>query len=69
MKNAITVVLEKDLHEGNAEALAAAISQMRGVLSVKLNVSDLETHIATERARHDLIQSVWNVLKNPRVDA
>jgi hypothetical protein len=38
--NTLTVVLEKDMRDDDAETLLTAIRQMRGVLSVKGNVSD-----------------------------
>lgn len=52
--NALTVVLEKDMREDDAQALLSAIRQLRGVLSVDGNVSDMNSHIAYARARGDL---------------
>lgn len=60
--NALTVVLERDIREDDARALIAAIRLLRGVLSVNGNVSDLEAHIADERARHDLGQKLMDIL-------
>lgn len=60
--NALTVVLEKDMREDDAEQLLCAIRQLRGVLSVSGNVADLTDHIAQERARHDLGIKLWSVL-------
>lgn len=60
--NALTVVLEKDIRDDDAEALLAAIRQLRGVLSVSGNVADMDDHIAQERVRHDLGQKLWDVL-------
>ena len=60
--NALTVVLEKDIRDGDAEALLAAIRQLRGVLTVSGNVADLGSHVAQERARHDLGEKLWHVL-------
>lgn len=60
--NALTVVLEKDIRDDDAEALLAAIRQLRGVLSVSGNVADLDSHLAQERARHDLGEKLWRVL-------
>ena len=47
--NALTVVMEKDMRDDDAEALIAAIRQLRGVLSVSGNVADLG-------------QKLWSVL-------
>ena len=60
--NALTVVLEHDIRDDDAEDLLAAIRQLRGVLSVSGNVSDLDAHIAQARARHDLGEKLWLVL-------
>ena len=60
--NALTVVLEKDIRDDDAEALLAAIRQLRGVLSVSGNVADMGDHIAQERARRDLGEKLWRVL-------
>lgn len=52
--NALTVVLEKDMREDDAKAVINAISQIRGVLSVIPNVTDMRDHIAQERARREI---------------
>lgn len=52
--NALTVVLEKDMREDDAQDLLSAIRQLRGVLRVEGNVSDINSHIAYARARGDL---------------
>lgn len=60
--NALTVVLEKDIRDDDADALFAAMRQLRGVLSVSGNVADLGSHLAQERARQDLGEKLWRVL-------
>ncbi len=60
--NALTVVLENDIRDDDAEALLNAIRQLRGVLSVSGNVADMESYLAQERARHDLGEKLWRVL-------
>lgn len=60
--NSVTVVLEKDIRVDDAEVLIAAIRQLRGVLSVTGNVSDLSAHVAQERARHELGERLLAVL-------
>lgn len=60
--NALTIVLEKDIRDDDAEALLSAIRQLRGVLSVSGNVADLGSHLAQERARRDLGEKLWRVL-------
>lgn len=60
--NALTVVLENDIREDDAQALIAAIKQLRGVLSVDANITDLAAHVAGERARHELGQKLMAIL-------
>lgn len=60
--NALTVVLETDIRDDDAETLIAAIRQLRGVLSVTGNVVEIGDHIAQERARRDLGEKLWQVL-------
>lgn len=49
--NALTVVLAEDIREDDVEPLIQAIGLLRGVLSVKSYVVDLQAHIAKERAK------------------
>ena len=63
--NSITVVLERDIREDDAEPILAAIRQIRGVLSATGNVADLESHLAQERARSELGQKLLAVLRSP----
>lgn len=60
--NALIVVLEKDIREDDAQAIIAAIGQLRGVLSVKGNVADIQTQIAQDRVRHELGGKLLEVL-------
>lgn len=60
--NALIVVLDQDIREDDIDSLCVAINHFRCVASVDKNVSDLESHIAYERARHDLRQQLVDVL-------
>lgn len=60
--NTLTVVLEHDIREDDAEVLLSAIRQLRGVLSVTGNVADTTAHMAEERARHKLGQELLAVV-------
>lgn len=60
--NTLTVVLEKDIRDDDAEALLSVIRQLRGVLSVSGNVADLTAHMAEERAKRELGDKLWQVL-------
>jgi len=65
--NTLTVVLERDIREDDAEGLLDAIRHMRGVLSVAGNVADSSEYMAVERARHELRMKLWEAL-NPKKD-
>lgn len=58
----LTVVLERDTRDDDAEPLIAAIRQMRGVLSVTGVVVSPEAHMAQERARRELGEKLMAVL-------
>lgn len=62
--NSLTVVLEADIRDDDAQALLSAISQLRGVLKVSGNVSDLEAHVAMTRARHEIEQKLWAAFRS-----
>lgn len=60
--NTLTVVLERDMRDDDAESLLQAISHFRGVLHVSGNVSDPESYMAEERARRDLGKKLFDVV-------
>lgn len=60
--NAITVVLENDIRDDDAETILTAIRMVRGVLSATPNVSELSDHIAQERVRRELGDKILEVL-------
>ena len=61
--NSLTVVLEDDIRDDDAQALLSAIAQLRGVLCVSGNVSDLGTYVAQTRARQELEKKLWAALR------
>ena len=60
--HSLTVVFEKDVRVDDAQAWIDAIKMMHNVLSVEYHVTDLEDHMAQERARHRLGDKIWEVL-------
>ena len=58
----ITVVLERDLLEEDAEDICKAIRQLRGVIEAKANVVDIMQFGAEQRAAAKLRRKVWEVL-------
>ena len=59
----LTVVLDEPVRiEDDAQPLIQAISQLRGVVSVKANVADFGIYAAEERARYRLLGELRDVL-------
>lgn len=61
--NGFLVTLEHDIRVDDAQPLMDAILQLRGVISVTPNVSDIEAHLAQERVRLELRKKLWEVLE------
>lgn len=62
--HALTVVLENNIREDDAQPLIIAIKMLRGVLSVEPHLSNIDVHVAEDRARHKLISEMWKILSN-----
>jgi hypothetical protein len=60
--NFLTVILEKDIKDEDAEPLIQAIKCLRGVLNVTPNVSDPTALLAEQRAKAELSAKLWKVL-------
>ena len=60
--NTLTVVLERDIRDDDAEVLLSAIRQLRGVLHVEGNVANVGAFMAEERARHELGQKLIEIV-------
>lgn len=64
--HSLTVVLENDIRIDDAEALINAIRQMRRVIAVEPNVSDVSDMVAISRARNELTGKIWEALNGKR---
>lgn len=60
--NGLIVTLESDLRDDEADALVALIRQIRGVCHVEKSVADPESHMAKERAKHELRMSILHLI-------
>jgi len=60
--NYLTVVLERNLRDDDAEGLINAIKMLRGVLEVKPNIANAADFLAETRARQDIGEKLWGVL-------
>jgi len=59
--SAVVVIFEKDIREDDAEVLIGA--WFRGVLDVKPQVANLETLVAEARAKSEVRQKIYDVLR------
>ena len=60
----LTVVLDKDYRVDDAKSIIEAISMIKGVLTASATVSNVDTYVAYSRARLDLENKLWSVLKD-----
>ena len=60
--NSLTIVLEKDVRDDDVEALISAVMQLRNVLSVEKNVTNVSDVVARQRARQELGKKLLDVL-------
>ncbi len=56
--HSLTVVLDKDLRDDDAEPLMDAIRMLRGVLKVSGVAADLTSNMAQARARQELLMKL-----------
>jgi len=59
---ALTVILEKDIREDDAEQIINAIRMIKYVLDVKGIVSDPVTYMAQARERRDIGERLFKIL-------
>ena len=62
--NSIVVALEDDIREDDAEAIMSAILQLRGVIKVSGNVSNIDSWTADGRAKHKLGMKLWAIIND-----
>ena len=60
--NALVVVLDQDIRSDDAETIINAIKALKHVVSVKGNVSDINSHTAEAIAKHKLQHKIFEVL-------
>jgi hypothetical protein len=56
--NGFFVTLDENIREDNAQSTIEAIKHIKGVLTVKANISDISEHVVSERIRHDLYMKI-----------
>ena len=60
--HSLTVVLDHDIRDDDAESILTAIRMIKGVLSVRPKVADMDSHMAEERARRDFGLKLWEII-------
>lgn len=66
--NSLTVVLDKDYREDDAQVLIAAIKILRGVIEVTGNVADVQAFVAESRARREMAEKLFAALASYTLD-
>ncbi len=56
--HSITLVLDKDMRDDDAESLIEACRQLRRVISVTPNISDPNVHVAEQRCRYRVVTEI-----------
>ena len=62
--NSLTVVLSADTRDDDCECIKNAITMIKGVLCVDLNVRDMESYIAVTRERTEIENKLWKALRD-----
>lgn len=61
--HSLTVVLERDMRDDDAEPILHAIRMIKGVVSVKGEVADPASFMAVMRARRELCEKLLDVIQ------
>jgi len=59
----LTVVIEPNMRADDCAEIVNAIGLIKGVISVKMHVSDSNHHMAVETARQELVGKIWKALE------
>jgi len=60
--NWLTVALQRDIRDDDAELIIKAISQIKGVLKVEAHVADIEQFFSVARAKSELREKLWKII-------
>lgn len=62
--NGLLVVLDRDIREDDAQPLIDALMQMKGVVSVSGNVSDLDNYISEQRIKRKMLDKIFCLIRD-----
>ena len=65
----LTVTLQADIRDDDAQPIIDAILLLKGVVSVKTHVADMEHNFALQQALHELRQQMQDVLWPKQTEA
>ena len=60
--NSLTIVLENDVREDDAQTLINAILMLKGVLSVEGNVSSFADYVAESRVKTEVRNRLFEII-------
>ena len=60
--NAITVVLEKDTRDDDAQDILTALKMIKGVIAAEPNIVNVDSFVSDTRARSELGTKLFEVL-------
>lgn len=61
--NALTVSLERDIRDDDAEIIINAIKAIRGVSDVTGNIVDIDSFAAASRSRQQFVSKLYDLIK------
>lgn len=63
---ALTVILDREIREDDAEPVIEAIRMIKGVSKVTPVVSNPDTHYAYDKARREIMKNVYDAIENTK---
>lgn len=61
--NGLTVTLEPNMREDDAQCIIDAILLLKGVVSVTTHVADPMHHFAVQQAKAEMQRKIWDIVK------
>ena len=62
--NSLTVVLDREIRDDQAQEIINAIKQIKNVIEVSGNISDYDQYSAKVQARWELRKILWKALED-----
>ena len=60
----ITVLFDREIREDDAQCIIDAVKMIKGVASVRQHVVDPSHWLAVSKAKHELTEKIWKVLRD-----